>query len=340
MIKVCSPQLGLSPISQLGGEVHDYNLIKELCKQNVKVDVLLPKNRPYERDKNLNVRFLPIKSIIPAHLFNIFIAAYLLSAYKKGVDIFRFHNPYFLGIAGKILKKIHPEVKIVTTIHLVEERWDLNLIFVYTKDIYDHFFVVSEYLKSWLVKKYNISPKKITVIFNGIDKNIKVRKKNQNLLKKYNFGNKLVLLNLGQISERKNVLFLIELFSLLNKIHSNLVLVYCGSGPLKKRLIDKINQQGLSDKVFLLNPVSGKEKNEIFNLADIFLFPSKNEGFGLVVAEAMACAKPVIASNNSSLPEEIDDGVTGFLAKTDDLDDWRKKVSLLINDNEKRKSFG
>ncbi|QIL21430.1 glycosyltransferase family 4 protein [Thermomonas sp. HDW16] len=73
--------------------------------------------------------------------------------------------------------------------------------------------------------------------------------------------------------------------------------------------------------------------------ADAFLFPSRSEGFGLVAAEAMACGLPVIATNSASLPEIVEDGVTGLLCPRDDIRAFATAVRMLANDTRLRESM-
>lgn len=339
-MKICSPQLGLSPTSSLGGEVHDYNLIKELCSRGVEVDVLLPNKRFFTKDENLKVSYLPFTHVVPPHLFNLFALPYLVSKCKEKTGIIRFHNPYFLGLAGIVIKKIFPHVKIVTTIHLKEERVDLDFILRKSINIYDHIFTVSEYLKKWIVKEYHYPENKVSVIYNGVEEVLKPEPKDTNLIKRYDLDGKIVLLNVGSLIDRKNPLFLLDVFEVLYKRYNNLKLIFCGKGYLQKKLIQEINKRGLHEKVILINLVYGENKNKIFNLADIFLFPSLNEGFGLVGVEAMVCGKPLIASENTSLVEIVQDGINGYLAKTSNLDDWVDKTSRLIEEKELRQRFG
>ncbi len=65
---------------------------------------------------------------------------------------------------------------------------------------------------------------------------------------------------------------------------------------------------------------------------DALLFPSRYEGFGYVVCEAMACGKPVVTSNNSALTEVVNDGETGFLCPTDDIDAYCQAIRNLASD--------
>ncbi len=340
-MKICSPQLGLNPNSYLGGEVYDYEIIKGLCKKGIKVNVLLPKKREYERHSNLKTNFLPITHIIPPHIFNILALPFMIKQSKmNSYDILRLHNPYFLGIGGWVIKKIYPNKKIVTDILLAEERLDLKIILKKTIHIYDHIFVLTNYLQRWLENEYGFDHKKTTVIYGGVSKELYPANKDSDLVKKYNLESKTILLNIGLMNERKNVTFLVELFLKLSVKYKDLVLILCGNGPLKTQLKKFVKKKGLDHKIYILDSVYGVNKTKIFNLADIFMFPTRNEGFGLVAAEAMACAKPVVASNNTSLPEVIDDAINGYLAKTDDLNDWYRITEKLIVDKKLRNRLG
>ncbi len=119
-LTICSPQLGLSPESNSGGEVYDREVINRLCDSGVKVFTLLPKNRPYLKHKNLTVAYAPIKPMFPPHIFSAFVLPYLIKTYKKvKFDILRVHNPYFVGPAAVIFRQLNPQVPIVASyLHL------------------------------------------------------------------------------------------------------------------------------------------------------------------------------------------------------------------------------
>lgn len=77
-----------------------------------------------------------------------------------------------------------------------------------------------------------------------------------------------------------------------------------------------------------------------YRRCDILLFPSRLEGFGLPLAEAMACSKPVVCTNCSSLPELIDEGRGGFLCPPDDVDCFADRVRRLAGDPALRRRMG
>ena len=110
-IVICSPELGLSPTSNLGGEVYDREIIRELCSQGVKVITILPKKKPFISHKNLKVYYLPFASIWPPYLFNFLIIPWLFWLYRKyKFNILRIHSPYFVGFAAYLFKLFFPTV--------------------------------------------------------------------------------------------------------------------------------------------------------------------------------------------------------------------------------------
>lgn len=337
-MKICSPQLGLDPNSCLGGEVHDYFVIKNLAKNGHKVYIYLPKGREYEKHKNIIVEHVPIKHI-PAILYNLIVIPYLFKTYnREKFDILRIHNPYFLGLGALTFKFFHPNIPILTTYHLTEENPLYDFINRLTIKRYDKIVCVSNYLKNWIIKKYGVDEEKVTVIYNGVDPSLKPNVKNQTLEKKYNLKGKFTILFMGLLIQRKNPMFLLKVFKLLKAENDDVSLIICGKGPLKGQVNDFIKKNDLTD-IHLIDSVYGKDKVDIFNLCDVFALPSSNEGFGLVVAEAMACAKPVIVAANSSLSEIVTNGKDGYLLNFN-AQKWVNKIKTLMSDKYLRERIG
>lgn len=78
----------------------------------------------------------------------------------------------------------------------------------------------------------------------------------------------------------------------------------------------------------------------LYRQMDILLMPAVREGFGLAVAEAMACGLPVVASNCSSIPELVDDGRGGFLCPVGDVDQFAEKINILADSAKLRREMG
>ena len=337
-LKIVSPQLGLSPFSNLGGEVVDRETLKGLAKLGVEIDVLLPKDRPYPKIKNLQVTFAPIKHIVPPYLFNIFVFFYLWQTFqKKKITLIRIHNPYFIGPGAWLFKKLFsPKTLLVPFYHHFEKSRIRNLLDNFFIKKWDLILTGSEDSKREMIQRFKVNSRNIQVVYHGVLKSFKPREKSKRLVKKYGLKDKEILLFIGVLTKRKNASFLLDLLSRLKR--KDVKLLICGQGPELKNLKKKTRVLGLEEQVVFL----GFQKDLVgfYNLADIFVFPSLKEGFGLVVAEAMLCEKPVIVSSNSSLREIVDHKKNGFLAETNNLKDWQKKIEILLDNKKLRKELG
>ncbi len=113
------------------------------------------------------------------------------------------------------------------------------------------------------------------------------------------------LLYLGTLEPRKNIPTLIDAYAILRQkygVREKLVLAG-GKGWLYEAIFEKVRQSGLEADIFFPGFVSDKEQGHWYQAASVFVYPSLYEGFGLPVAEALACGTPVVTSNISSLPE-------------------------------------
>jgi len=99
----------------------------------------------------------------------------------------------------------------------------------------------------------------------------------------------------------------------------------------KKRLFGLITDLGLQEDIVLTGHVSDEELVYLYNSANLFVFPSLYEGFGLPPLEAMACGCPVIASDTTSLPEVV--GNAGILISPYDIDGWARAMNEVSNNN-------
>ena len=89
-----------------------------------------------------------------------------------------------------------------------------------------------------------------------------------------------------------------------------------------------------------LGRLSLSELVEMYNLCDILIAPSRLEGFGYSVAEAMSSGKPIVATNCSSFPELIEEDKGGFLCEIDDIQSFSQKITILGDDENLRKKMG
>jgi len=166
---------------------------------------------------------------------------------------------------------------------------------------------VSENTKKDIIKKFKTEPEKIVVISEAADKRFKVIKENKvnKILKKYNIQDDYILF-VGTLEPRKNLVKLIKSYYRL-VIHYNLnkfKLVLVGKkGWYYQDIFNLVKKFKLEDKIIFTGYLPDEDIPCLCNGAKCFVYVSLYEGFGLPPLEAMACGCPVIASNNSSLPE-------------------------------------
>jgi glycosyltransferase involved in cell wall biosynthesis len=161
---------------------------------------------------------------------------------------------------------------------------------------------ISEHSKKEIIRFLEIEDEKVNVTLLGFNEKIFKPRDKKTARKKLglNFEEKIVL-NVGSEEPRKNIEFLLKVFNRLVKENKNFRLVRIGrQEKTSKKIIKKF---GIEKNVSYFYPVSIEKLGLFYNAADLFFFPSKYEGFGLPVLEAMASGCPVIASNKTSIPE-------------------------------------
>ena len=173
---------------------------------------------------------------------------------------------------------------------------------------------VSENTKKDLVEVLGIEPERIRVIYEAADPIYKETKDKKSARRPY------VLMMGG--GARKNLARAVEAFGLL-KTDSEMVVVGRGEGLEVSRFKD------LNKNLKILGYVSKEKLRDLYFGAEVFVYPSLHEGFGLPVLEAMACGCPVVTSNVSSLPEVA--GGTAVLVNPLDIEDIAKGIRIAMN---------
>ena len=140
------------------------------------------------------------------------------------------------------------------------------------------------------------------------------------LLDQYGLRDKTILMTLGRLSaeERyKGIDEILELLSVLSEEIENVVYLVVGDGSDCRRLKDKAKALGISELVVFTGHISEAEKADHYRLADVYVMPSRGEGFGFVFLEAMACGIPVVASKVDGSREAVRNGKLGILVNPD-----------------------
>ncbi|MFP4013236.1 MAG: glycosyltransferase [Chitinispirillaceae bacterium] len=171
---------------------------------------------------------------------------------------------------------------------------------------------------------------KMTLFNRGIESDVFVpdSEARERVGKKYGLGDGILMLYTGRIGKEKSLGFLAEVFHKLQHKHDNLNLILAGNGPH----MEEIKQQmSVCRNVIFTGRLDREELPELYAAADIFVFPSVTDTFGMSVLEAQSCGVPAVVSDAGGPKEIVLDGRTGYIAKRHDREDWVDKIERLIN---------
>lgn len=204
----------------------------------------------------------------------------------------------------------------------------------------DYIIADSESTRNDVINLLDISPDKVRAIPLASGENfifLNDQEENRQIRVKYAGGQPYILF-VGTLEPRKNLVRLVQAFSLLKKKGCPHKLVLAGKrGWGFEEIFSTIRRLGLEQEVCTPDYVPSEELTPLYNGADIFVYPSLYEGFGLPVIEAMACGTPVITSNTSSLPEVA--GEAGILTDPEDIEGLAQAMAKVLEDGELRKTL-
>jgi glycosyltransferase involved in cell wall biosynthesis len=261
---------------------------------------------------------------------------------RDGIEIYH-------GLSQELPIGIHRSgIKSVVTIHdLIYKRFPQYFGLV-SRKIYaakakyacsraDKIVAISQKTKSDLVELLNIDPNKIEVVYQDCDHAFKVEQPTQKKAEvKLKYGlPKNYILYIGTIEERKNLLLLLKAFRLLPK-ETQLVVVG-KSTKYADKIKQYINQHHLENRILFIPNASFIDLPAIYQLADVFVYPSRYEGFGIPVLEALVSGTPVIAATGSCLEEA--GGPDSLYVDPDDEVDLAEKLRLVLSDKNKQQTM-
>jgi glycosyltransferase involved in cell wall biosynthesis len=205
----------------------------------------------------------------------------------------------------------------------------------------DHIITVSEYSKSDIVQTYGVSREKITVTYEGAGEEflpLDREKAKEELARKYGINGEFILY-LGRLQARKNLARLVESYARIRKSGLRHKLVLAGKqDSLFRPVLSRIRELKLENDIVLPGYVPAEDMTTFFNAAEVFVYISFYEGFGLPIMEAMACGTPVITSRGSSLEEVAGDGAL-LVDPTDDAS-IADALTRVLSDYELRHRLG
>jgi rhamnosyl/mannosyltransferase len=152
----------------------------------------------------------------------------------------------------------------------------------------------------------------------------------------------LLVLFVGRLVPYKGLQTLLRAFRLVRKRTRSAQLAIVGSGPEQFRLEQVTTQLGLANAVRFLGPVPRARLREAYSACDLFVLPSRSrsEAFGIVLLEAMARSKPIVATHVGGIPYVIRDGETGILVPPLDPTSLAGAISQFLRDPRLRRRMG
>jgi glycosyltransferase involved in cell wall biosynthesis len=191
---------------------------------------------------------------------------------------------------------------------------------------------VSKYSAEKIVQFYHVDKAKIRVVPNGVDpQRFRPSEGGEKLKRRLGTGDKECVLFVGKLIPRKGLYFLIEAAKQIVKKRGETAFVIVGSGPLRNHLMVRLEKMNLSGNFVFLGDVNEDVLPALYNCADVFAFPSLQEGQGIALLEAQATARPVVAFDVGGVSEAVLHKESGLLVKPDSRELADAILSLLSN---------
>ena len=238
-------------------------------------------------------------------------------------DVIHAHD-WLVAYAAKTLKNSY-NIPIVSTIHATEagrnsgihdetQRYINDTEWMLTYESAE-VIVNSNYMKNELQRLFGLPYEKINVIPNGVNLNLfNGIERDYNFRRKYAMDNEKVILFMGRLVYEKGIQHLISAMPKILEGYHDAKLVICGKGGMQDELQEQVNAMGIGNKVYFAGYMKGKDVQKMYKAADIAVFPSTYEPFGIVALEAMLSENPIVVSDIGGLNEIVEHRVNGMKA--------------------------
>jgi len=339
-----------------GGVVHSSKLAEYISKLGVKVELfsLFDIN---ERKGRKNIEFYrPLQ--VPCQIFSfkpksknvITYVNQMIHEYTenlpKDFDLYHTHD-CIGGNALYVMKKKgllgSPTIR---TVHHIDAFRSKKLLDFQEKAVRycDHKMVVSRYWQRYLKEKLNINA---YLTYNGIEPKLFNPKVDGGAVReKHGLGDRPLVLFVGGLEPRKGLEYLLMAMELVQKKVPEVQLIVVGkraftSHPREKMFFNVlIKRLDLEDHVEFVYNIKDEELAKYYAACDVFALPSRMEGWGLSIMEAMATGKPVVSTNVGGIPELVENKINGYLCNPGDVTTLAKRIVHLLKNEDIAKGMG
>lgn len=310
--------------------VHDlsHKLVKD--GQDVTVVTYRDGDTPYfEDDDGVKVHRVDNFMIAPNNFidwvmqlnFNMIAKTGEIIAKEGKFDVIHAHD-WLTAYAAKTLKTSF-DIPMICTIHATESGRNSGIRTDMQKYINDtewlltyeasEVIVNSNYMKSEIQRLFGLPFEKINVVPNGVNlNNFNNVYRDYDFRRRFAMDNEKIVLFMGRLVYEKGIQHLISAMPKILDHYHDVKLVIAGKGGMLDELKAQANNLGISQKVYFAGYLNSKDVQKIYRCADISVFPSTYEPFGIVALEAMLAGVPVVVSDIGGLNEIVEHGVTGM----------------------------
>ena len=221
--------------------------------------------------------------------------------------------------------------------------WRLSRLEAETARNADLVVTVSHYSARRITQLYGVDKVKIRVVPNGVDtERFKPSSRGKETRRRYGLARSQVVLFVGRLIPRKGLSYLVEAAKLVVRARADTIFVIVGNGPLRSQLETRLRNLNLSRNFMFIGDVDENTLESLYSVADVFALPSIQEGQGIVLLEAQAAAKPVVAFDVGGVKEAVADGKSGFLIERGEGDSVRLGNAILdlLSDQTMRERMG
>lgn len=330
-----------------------YDLSKTLIKDghDVTVVTLREGDAPYfEDDKGVKVYRVDNYMINPNNFidwvmqmnFNMIAKANEIMLKEGNFDVIHAHD-WLVAYAAKTLKNSY-NIPIVATIHATEagrnsgihdeqQRYINDTEWMLTYEA-SEVIVNSNYMKAELQRLFGLPYEKINVVPNGVNLGLfNGIERDYNFRRKYAMDNEKIILFMGRLVYEKGIQHLIAAMPKILQRYHDSKLVICGKGGMLDELKQQVDAMGIGDKVYFAGYMNGKNVQKMYKAADVAVFPSTYEPFGIVALEAMLSENPIVVSDIGGLNEIVEHRVNGMKAYCGNPNSFADSILELLYDH-------
>ena len=333
--------------------VHD--LSKRLIKDGHEVTVVTYRDNAdvpeYENDKGVNVYRVDNYMIHPNNFidwimqlnFNMLSKATEIINKEGGFDVIHAHD-WLVTYAAKTLKNSY-DLPLVSTIHATEagrnggihdetQRYINDSEWLLTYEA-SEVIVNSSFMKSEIQRLFGLPFDKINVIPNGINlSNFTGIERDYDFRRQYAMDNEKIILYVGRLVYEKGVQHLIAAMPKILSNYNDAKLIIAGRGGMMDELRAEASNLGLNDKIYFTGYLNSKQVQKMYKCADVAVFPSTYEPFGIVALEAMLAGVPTVVSDVGGLDEIVTHGVDGMKSYAGNANSIADSVTALLYDHQ------